>query len=71
LTRLFRAATGKTVVAALQERRVERARHLLTYSDLPVKDVAARVGIEDLNQFNKMMRRHCGAAPRAIRGGRA
>jgi AraC-like DNA-binding protein len=63
LTRLFRAATGKTVVVVLQERRVERARHLLTYSDLPVKDIAARVGIEDLNQFNKMMRRHCGASP--------
>jgi transcriptional regulator GlxA family with amidase domain len=67
LTRLFRAATGTTVIAALQEKRVARARHLLTYSDLPVKAVAAQVGMEDLNLFNKTMRRHCGASPRALR----
>jgi AraC-like DNA-binding protein len=67
LTRLFRAATGRTVIDALQERRAERARHLLTYSDLPVKAVAAQVGIEDLNLFNKTVRRRCGASPRAIR----
>lgn len=67
LTRLFRAAKGKTVVAYVQERRVERARHLLTYSNLPVKEIAARVGVEDLNLFNKTMRRHCGASPRQLR----
>lgn len=67
LTRLFRAATGKTVIAALLERRVARARHLLVFSDLPVKAIAAQVGIDDLNRFNKTIRRLCGDSPRALR----
>lgn len=67
LSRLFRSATGSTVVGYLLSRRVERARHLLTYSSLPVKTIAEQVGLPDLHQFNKTLRRALGAAPRAFR----
>jgi AraC-like DNA-binding protein len=67
MTRLFHAAVGKTIVGYVQERRAERARHLLAYTDLPIKTVAAQVGIEDLSRFNKTIRRWCGAPPRRVR----
>ncbi|MGH3489828.1 MAG: helix-turn-helix domain-containing protein, partial [Actinopolymorphaceae bacterium] len=69
LTRLFRAETGDTVVGYIRRRRIERARHLLRESTLPIPTVAASVGIGDLQAFNKTCRRLLGAAPRAVRAG--
>ena len=67
LTRLFRAEVGQTVLGCLQSRRVERARHLLVYSSLPPKTIAQQVGLPDLHQFNKTLRRALGCSPRALR----
>lgn len=67
LTRLFRAETGMTVVAYVRRRRMTRARHLLTSSTLSIPAVAASVGINDLQAFNKACRRELGASPRAVR----
>ncbi|WP_158850165.1 helix-turn-helix domain-containing protein [Saccharothrix deserti] len=69
LTRLFRAETGDTVVAYIRRRRLERARHLLRESTLPIPAVAAVVGFTDLQAFNKACRRELGASPRAVRAG--
>lgn len=69
LTRLFRAETGDTVVAYIRRRRLDRARHLLRESTLPVASIAAEVGIPDLQAFNKACRRELGGAPRTIRTG--
>jgi len=68
LTRLFRAATGETVVAYIRQRRLDRARHLLRESTLSIPAIAATVGIPDLQAFNKACRRELGASPRAVRG---
>ncbi len=70
LTRLFRDETGDTVVAHIRRRRMERARHLLRESTLPIPTVAASVGVGDLQAFNKACRRELGASPRAVRAGR-
>jgi AraC-like DNA-binding protein len=67
LTRLFRAQTGDTVVTHIRRRRLARARHLLRESTLPIPAVAAAVGIDDLQAFNKACRRELGAPPRAVR----
>lgn len=69
LTRLFRAATGTTVVAHIRRRRLERAGHLLRESTLSIPAIAASVGIPDLQAFNKACRYELGASPRAIRKG--
>ena len=68
LTRLFTAATGKTMAAYIRDRRVERAAHLLRHSTLPVKAIAFEVGIPDLHLFNKSIRRAFGIPPRRLRG---
>jgi AraC family transcriptional regulator len=69
LTRLIRAETGDTVVAYIRRRRLERARHLLRESTLPIPSIAAAVGIGDIQAFNKVCRRELGASPRAVRAG--
>lgn len=68
LTRKFRAALGETVISYLTKRRMERARLLLQQTTLPVKKIADECGVPDPHTFNKMVRRHFGCAPRALRG---
>jgi AraC family transcriptional regulator len=67
LTRLFRAQTGMTVVGYIRHRRMAMAHHLLTSSTLSIPAVAASVGINDLQAFNKACRRELGVSPRAVR----
>ncbi len=69
LTRLFRSATGTTIATHIARRRVDRARDLLQHTRLPIKSVAAHVGIPDLQQFNKLIHRVLGAPPSAVRAG--
>lgn len=67
LTRLFRAELGLTATDYLRRCRLERALHLLTRSEMPIKEVACEVGIPDLHAFNKAIRRGYGVSPRELR----
>jgi len=67
LATLFRRQRGTTIVAWIRRRRLERARHLLLHTTAAVKDVAAQVGMPDLQTFNKAMRAAFGCGPRELR----
>ncbi len=67
LTRLFLKHRGHSVVEYIQSRRVGTALDLLHHTDMAVKAVAGAVGIPDLHHFNKLMKRHTGLSPRAVR----
>jgi AraC-like DNA-binding protein len=67
LLRLFRAHEGTTIAGHIRRRRARRAHHLLVQSDLPVREIARRLGIPDLQAFNKTMRRELGRSPRRLR----
>ena len=67
LARAFRARYGMTVPHYVLRRRIELARHLLTTSRLSIKQVAAEVGLPDIQHFNKQFRRLAGVSPTAYR----
>ncbi len=67
LVRLFRSTLGTTPQQYIRQRRVQRARQLLVHSTLPIKTIAAEVGIPDLHLFNKTVRKILGRAPREVR----
>lgn len=67
LTRLFRARFGSTVVGYIRKRRVERAVHLLSHTDMPARLIGAQVGIPDPQAFNKTVRAVSGKPPSAYR----
>lgn len=71
LTTLVRRRTGRTVVDWITERRMAQARRLLTETDLPVADVARRVGLPDAGYFARVFRHSNGVAPRAWRTAQA
>jgi AraC-like DNA-binding protein len=66
-TRVFAAATGSTPAQYIRARRVERARHLLEHSTLPIKAITSQCGLGDLQAFNKTLRRELGKSPRELR----
>lgn len=67
LIRLFHTAVGETVIGYIRGRRVQRARHLLEHTTLPIKTIAAQVGVEDTRQFYKLIRATLGCSPTEVR----
>ncbi|WP_445279014.1 AraC family transcriptional regulator [Streptomyces sp. DSM 118148] len=63
LTQAVRAATGRNPGRLLIEARVYQAQRLLAHTDLPVRQVAARVGINDPAYFCRFFRRETGTSP--------
>lgn len=71
LARAFRARYGVTVPNYMLRRRIEQAQHLLATSRLSIKQVAAEVGLADIQHFNKQFRRLVKMSPSAFREERA
>ena len=67
LTTVVRRRTGRTVQEWIIERRMTEARSLLADTDLPVAEVARRVGVTDPGYFSRLFSRAHGASPRQWR----
>jgi AraC-like DNA-binding protein len=65
--RLFRAATGRTFVDYVQQRRVERACEWLAGTRWTVQDIAGRVGYQDTKFFQRLFKKKTGHSPREYR----
>jgi transcriptional regulator GlxA family with amidase domain len=60
---LFRQQTGYSVIDYFLRLRIHRACQLLDTTDLPVKDIAARVGFMDALYFSRVFRTVLGTPP--------
>jgi len=67
LTTVVRRRTGRTVQEWINERRMAEARSLLAETDIPVAEVARRVGVADPGYFSRLFSRTHGASPRQWR----
>jgi AraC family transcriptional regulator len=65
--RAFKAATGQSPLQYVIALRMTRAQVLLRSSQLPVAEIAYRVGYEDVSRFGQHFKRHTGATPGAFR----
>jgi AraC-like DNA-binding protein len=68
LTTVVRRRTGRTVQEWIIERRMAEARSLLSDTELPVGEVARRIGMADPGYFSRLFRRTHGTSPREWRG---
>jgi AraC family transcriptional regulator, transcriptional activator of pobA len=64
LTTLVRRRTGRTVVDWIIEQRMVEARRLLAETDLPIGEIARRVGLTDAGYFARVFRNSNGMTPR-------
>ena len=67
LTTVVRRRTGRTVGEWITERRMAEARRILAETDLPVAEVARRVGMSDPGYFTRLFGRTHGTSPRKWR----
>jgi transcriptional regulator GlxA family with amidase domain len=65
--RVFRDATGTTPHQYLRARRIDRARHLLATTAMPVTEICDAVGFRSLGSFSRIFRAAAGEAPAAYR----
>jgi AraC-like DNA-binding protein len=63
---LFKNFTGYSPIQYINRARLEKAKHLLTMTELNVSSVADAVGLE-LSYFSRMFREHHGFSPTAYR----
>ena len=63
----FRQATGVTPHRYVRERRVERAKKLLSASDLSITEIANCVGCSSPSHFSVLFHRITGVTPRQFR----
>ena len=68
LTTVVRRRTGRTVQEWIIERRMAEARSLLSDTELPVGEIARRIGMADPGYFSRLFRRTHGTSPREWRG---
>ncbi|MBW0014513.1 helix-turn-helix transcriptional regulator [Mycobacterium sp.] len=68
LTTVVRRRTGRTVGEWIAERRMAAARGLLAETELPIAEVARRVGVPDPGYFSRLFTRTHGVSPRTWRG---
>jgi AraC-like DNA-binding protein len=66
-SRSFRRVFGETPYQYLLSRRLERARHLLRTTELPVADICLEVGFTSVGSFTTTFRRQTGVSPTTFR----
>ena len=64
---LFKERTGLAPVKFLEARRIEKARHLLLTTDLPVQEIGLQVGFPNAQHFSTRFGKLTGQSPRAFR----
>ena len=67
ITRLFRERTGLSIVEFHRSMRISLAHRMLTDTDLPVGEIAFRVGFESGSALSRAMRRADDTSPSDIR----
>ncbi len=72
LCSFFRRHTGRTIIEAVNARRLEIARDLLLHSDLTIQQICFESGFKDIPYFFRLFKRTEGITPRMYRhGGKA
>jgi YesN/AraC family two-component response regulator len=66
-TRMFKAATGRTPHDYVMEVRVEEAEKLLASTQLPLGEIASRLGFANQAHFSAVFRRKRGRPPSSLR----
>ncbi|MFD2327812.1 AraC family transcriptional regulator [Cohnella sp. GCM10020058] len=63
LQRLFKQQVGQPVTAYLTAHRMERAKMLLSHTDIPIADICEYVGVASRSYFHALFKKHTGMTP--------
>ena len=67
LSVIFKKEMGQNITDRITELRIEKAKDLLTFSNLPVKDISQTLGYSNQFYFSAIFKKHLGMSPSAYR----
>ncbi len=67
LSSLFKKETGSTLTEYVNKMRVERAKELLSSTNIQIQNIAQRCGMLDVNYFTKTFKKHTNLTPKKYR----
>ncbi|HCE11869.1 MAG TPA: hypothetical protein DEQ24_03750 [Enterococcus sp.] len=67
LSQTFKRETGETIVIYMTRQKMKIAMKQLTESNYLIQEVAASIGIDDVNYFSKLFKKYTGQSPRDYR----
>ena len=67
LHRKLKALTGQSTASYIRQKRLQEARSLLVKTDLPIGDIATKVGFKDFSHFSRTFSKEYGSAPSELR----
>ncbi|MBE9211915.1 helix-turn-helix transcriptional regulator [Plectonema cf. radiosum LEGE 06105] len=65
--RLFKQSTGITPHQYLTRCRINKAKHLLSKTELTITDIAFEVGLTNHSSFSRLFRKYVGVTPSSFR----
>ncbi|MFE5323219.1 response regulator [Paenibacillus sp. NPDC056579] len=63
ISKKFKVTYHKTIVTYLTDLKMERAKALLSGTDMPIAEIANQLGYDDENYFSKVFKKHAGMSP--------
>ncbi len=66
-TKMFKESIGKTPIDYINAMRINSAMELLVYTDMPMADIAERIGFCNPNYFHKIFKQYMDISPLAYR----
>jgi len=67
INRLFREHLDTSTMNFIHQKKIERAKHLLLVTDLPVSDIGPHIGINDVYYFSRFFKKMSGHSPSEFR----
>lgn len=68
-SRKFKKQTNRTPMAFIKDKRIERAKELLIYSDMNISQIALETGFNTVHYFSNVFLEHTGKRPLEYRNG--
>ena len=67
LSRTFKEHTGSTVITTLNNKKIEKAKELLLFSDMKIYEIAEAIGINDTTYFSHFFKKNTGISPKEFK----
>lgn len=64
LSRIFKEATGSTIIHAINGKKLDKAKEYLLLTDMKIYEIADALGLENTTYFLLFFKKHAGLSPK-------
>lgn len=67
LSRIFKEATGNTIIHSINQRKINKAKEYLSTTDMKIYEIADALGFENTTYFSHFFKKHMGMSPKEFK----